>query len=192
MSTITHPLTRPHEGQEIPAPGTYAIDTSHSSVEFVGRHLGLAKVRGRFTKFDGRIEIAEVPEQSSVEVDIDVASVESADQRRDEHLRSPDFFHVEEHPSMVFRSTGLTPAGDGTWDVAGDLTIRGVTKPVVLHAEFEGAENSPFGDQRIGFSAATEINREDWDLGWNVVLESGGLLVGKKIKIELNVEAVRA
>ena len=192
MSTITHPLTRPHEGQEIPAPGTYAIDTSHSSVEFVGRHLGLAKVRGRFTKFDGRIEIAEVPEQSSVEVDIDVASVESADERRDEHLRSPDFFHVEEHPSMVFRSTGLTPAGDGTWDVAGDLTIRGVTKPVVLHAEFEGAENSPFGDQRIGFSAATEINREDWDLGWNVVLESGGLLVGKKIKIELNVEAVRA
>ena len=192
MSTITHPLTRPHEGQEIPAPGTYAIDTSHSSVEFVGRHLGLAKVRGRFTKFDGRIEIAEVPEQSSVEVDIDVASVESADERRDEHLRSPDFFHVENHPSMVFRSTGVTPAGDGTWDVAGDLTIRGVTKPVVLHAEFEGAENSPFGDQRIGFSAATEINREDWDLGWNVVLESGGLLVGKKIKIELNVEAVRA
>ena len=192
MSTITQPLTRAHEGQEIPASGTYTIDTSHSSVEFVGRHLGLAKVRGRFTKFDGRIEIAEVPEQSSVEVDIDVASVESADQRRDEHLRSPDFFHVEEHPSMVFRSTGLTPAGDGTWDVAGDLTIRGVTKPVVLHVEFEGAENSPFGDQRIGFSASTEVNREDWDLGWNVVLESGGLLVGKKIKIELNIEAVRA
>src|SRR5437763_7729910 len=137
MSTITRPLTRPHEGQDIPAPGTYTIDTSHSSVEFVGRHLGLAKVRGRFTKFGGDIKIAEVPEQSSVEVDIDVASVESADQRRDEHLRSPDFFHVEEHPSMVFRSTGVTPAGDGTWDVAGDLTIRGVTKPVVLHARSE-------------------------------------------------------
>ena len=192
MSTITQPLTRSHEGQDIPAPGTYTIDTSHSSVEFVGRHLGLAKVRGRFTKFGGDIKIAEVPEESSVEVDVDVASVESADQRRDDHLRSPDFFHVEEHPSMVFRSTGLTPAGDGAWDVAGDLTIRGVTKPVVLHTEFEGAENSPFGDQRIGFSAATEVNREDWDLGWNVVLESGGLLVGKKIKIELNIEAVRA
>ena len=127
-----------------------------------------------------------------MEVDIDVASVESADARRDEHLRSPDFFHVEEHPSMVFKSSSVTPAEDGTWNVAGDLTIRGVTRPVVLHTEFEGAENSPFGDQRIGFSAATEINREDWDLGWNVVLESGGLLVGKKIKIELNIEAVRA
>src|SRR6266702_2865157 len=127
MSTSTGPqsLVRNHQGQEIPTPGTYVIDTSHSS----------------------------------------------------------DFFHVEEHPSMVFKSTGVTPAGDGTWDVAGDLTIRGVTKPVVLHAEFEGAENTPFGDQRIGFSASTEVNREDWDLGWNVVLESGGLLVGKKIKI---------
>jgi polyisoprenoid-binding protein YceI len=193
MSTSTSPqsLVRTHEGQEIPAPGTYTIDPSHSSVEFVGRHLGLAKVRGRFTKFGGQLKIAEVPEESSVEVDVDVASVESADQRRDEHLRSPDFFHVEEHPSMVFRSTGVTPAGDGTWDVAGDLTIRGVTKPVVLHSEFEGAENTPFGDQRIGFSASTEVNREDWDLGWNVVLESGGLLVGKKIKIDLSVEAIR-
>jgi len=191
-TTATQQLVRTHEGREIPAPGTYTIDPSHSSVEFVGRHLGLAKVRGRFTKFDGRIEIAEVPEQSSVEVDIDVASVESADARRDEHLRSPDFFHVEQHPSMVFKSTSVTPVDDGTWDIGGDLTIRGVTRPVVLHTEFEGGENSPFGDQRIGFSAATEINREDWDLGWNVVLESGGLLVGKKIKIELSVEAIRA
>jgi polyisoprenoid-binding protein YceI len=193
MSAIdTQQLLRSHQGREIPAPGSYAIDTSHSSVEFVGRHLGLAKVRGRFTAFTGNVEIAEVPEESSVEVDIDVASVESADARRDEHLRSPDFFHVEEHPSMVFKSTSVTPVDDGTWDVAGDLTIRGVTRPVVLHTEFEGAENTPFGDQRIGFSASTEINREDWDLGWNVVLESGGLLVGKKIKIELNVEAIRA
>src|SRR5437016_9124461 len=98
MSTITHPLTRPHEGQEIPAPGRYAIDTSHSSVEFVGRHLGLAKVRGRFTKFGGEIQIAEAPEKSSVEVDVDVASVESAEAKRDETLRSPDFFNVKEHP----------------------------------------------------------------------------------------------
>jgi polyisoprenoid-binding protein YceI len=191
-ATETQPLVRSHKGQEIPAPGTYTIDTSHSSVEFVGRHLGLSKVRGRFTKFAGDIQIAEVPEQSSVEVDIDVASVESADARRDDHLRSPDFFHVEEHPSMVFKSTSVTPVDDGTWDVAGDLTIRGVTKPVVLHVEFEGGENTPFGDQRIGFTAAAEVNREDWDLGWNVVLESGGLLVGKKIKLDLNVEAIRA
>jgi polyisoprenoid-binding protein YceI len=191
-TTDTQPLVRTHGGQDIPAAGTYVIDTSHSAVEFVGRHLGLAKVRGRFTKFAGEIQIAEAPEQSSVEVDIDVASVESADARRDEHLRSPDFFNVGEHPSMVFKSTRVTPVDGGTWDVAGDLTIRGVTRPVVLRAEFEGGENTPFGDQRIGFSASTEVNREDWDLGWNVVLESGGLLVGKKIKIELSVEAIRS
>ena len=117
--TAVQPLVRTHEGREVPAPGTYTIDTSHSSVEFVGRHLGLAKVRGRFTKFGGDIQIADAPEQSSVEVDIDVASVESADARRDEHLRSPDFFHVEEHPSMVFKSASVTPGADGTWDVAG-------------------------------------------------------------------------
>jgi len=192
MSTTTDSLVRTHQGQDIPAAGTYTIDTSHSSVEFVGRHLGLAKVRGRFTQFNGEIVIADDPAQSSVEVEIDVASVESSDQRRDEHLRSPDFFHVENHPTMTFRSTGVRSAGDGEWDVTGDLTIRDVTKPVVLHVEFEGAENSPFGDQRIGFSASTEVERGDWGLGWNVILESGGVLVGKKIKIELNVEAVRA
>ena len=191
MSTTIDSLVRSHEGHDIPAAGTYLIDTSHSAVEFVGRHLGLAKVRGRFTDFEGRISIADVPEQSSVEVEIDVASVESADQRRDDHLRSPDFFHVEEHPKMTFRSTQVERTGDGEWDATGDLTIRDITRPVVLHVEFEGAENSPFGDQRIGFSASTEVNREDWGLGWNVVLESGGLLVGKKIKIELNVEAIR-
>lgn len=191
MSTTEAQLVRTHQGRDVPAPGTYVIDTSHSSVEFVARHLGLSKVRGHFTNFSGDIEIAENPEESKVEVDVDVASVESADARRDDHLRSPDFFHVEEHPSMSFKSTSVTPVDDGTWQVGGLLTIRGVTHPVVLETEFEGAENTPFGDQRIGFSASTEINREDWDLGWNAVLESGGLLVGKKIKIELNVEAIR-
>jgi len=192
MSTTgTQALVRTLDGREIPAPGTYVIDPSHSSVEFVARHLGLSKVRGRFNTFAGEIQIADTPEESSVEVDVDVASVESADARRDEHLRSTDFFHVEQHPSMVFKSTSVTPVDDTTWDVGGELTIRGVTRPVILHAEFEGAENTPFGDQRIGFSASTEVNREDWDLGWNAVLESGGLLVGKKIKIDLNVEAIR-
>lgn len=190
-TTETQALVRTLDGREIPAPGTYVIDPSHSSVEFVARHLGLSKVRGRFNTFAGEVQIADTPEESSVEVDVDVASVESADARRDEHLRSPDFFHVEQHPSMVFKSTSVTPVDDTTWDVGGELTIRGVTRPVILHAEFEGAENTPFGDQRIGFSASTEVNREDWDLGWNAVLESGGLLVGKKIKIDLNVEAIR-
>jgi polyisoprenoid-binding protein YceI len=192
MSAIdTQQLLRSHQGREIPAPGSYAIDTSHSSVEFVGRHLGLAKVRGRFTAFTGNVEIVEVPEESSVEVDIDVDSVDTSESNRDNHLRSPDFFHVEEHPSMSFKSTSVTPVDDETWEVGGLLSIRGVTRPVVLHTVFEGGDNTPFGDQRVGFSATTEINREDWDLGWNAVMESGGFVVGKKVKIELNVEAIR-
>src|SRR5207248_11715485 len=104
---------RTYEGQDIPAPGTYSIDTSHSTVEFVGRHLGFAKVRGRFTKFDGQIQIADVPEESSVEVEIDAASVDSSDQRRDDHLRSADFFDVESYPTVSFRSLAVKAAGDG-------------------------------------------------------------------------------
>lgn len=192
MATAAETLVRSYKDQDIPAPGTYRIDPSHSSVEFVARHLGLSKVRGRFNDFGGEITIAEAPEQSSVAVDIDVTSVDSADAKRDEHLRSADFFNVDEHPQMTFKSTGVSYDGDGTWNVAGDLTIRGQTRPVVLRTEFEGADNTPFGDQRLGFSASTEINREDWDLGWNVVLDSGGFLVGKKVKIELSVEAVRS
>ena len=182
---------RTYQGQDIPEPGTYSLDATHTTVEFVGRHLGFSKVRGRFTKFDGAFKIADVPEESSVSVEIAVASVDSADERRDEHLRSPDFFDVAGHPKIVFQSTGVR-AGDGDWEVSGDLTVRGVTKPVVLHVEFEGGDSSPWGDQRVGFSAWAELNREDWGLTWNQVLESGGLLVGKKIKIEIAVEAVRA
>jgi polyisoprenoid-binding protein YceI len=191
-ATEAQPLVRSHQDREIPVPGTYTIDTAHSSAEFVVRHLGLSKVRGRFTKFSGDVQIAESPEQSSVEVDIDVNSVDTSEPNRDNHLRSPDFFHVEEHPSMSFKSTSVTPVDDETWEVGGLLSIRGVTRPVVLRTVFEGADNTPFGDQRIGFSASTEINREDWDLGWNAVMESGGFVVGKKVKIELNVEAIRA
>jgi polyisoprenoid-binding protein YceI len=180
------------QGQRIPEPGPYTIDPSHSTVEFVGRHLGFAKVRGRFTKFEGAIEIADVPEQSSVHVDIDVASVDSAEPRRDEHLRSADFFDVENHPRITFTSTAVQAAGEGRWDVTGDLTVRDVTRPVVLHVEFEGGEADPWGGQRVGFSASTELDREDWGLTWNQLLESGGVLVGKRIKIELGVEAVRS
>jgi polyisoprenoid-binding protein YceI len=183
---------RTYQGQDLPESGAYDIDTSHSTVEFVGRHLGFAKVRGRFGTFVGRIAIAEAPEDSSVEVEIQAASIDSADQRRDDHLRSADFFDVENHPTISFRSLGVKPASDGTWDVKGDLTVRGVTKAVVLRVEFEGGDADPWGGQRVGFSASTELDREEWGLTWNQILESGGLLVGKKIKIELSVEAVRA
>jgi polyisoprenoid-binding protein YceI len=183
---------RTHEGQRIPEPGAYTIDPSHSAVEFVGRHLGLAKVRGRFTKFDGAIDISDVPEESSVHVDIDVASVDSADRRRDDHLLSVDFFDAENYRRITFTSTAVEAVGEDRWDVTGDLTVRDVTRPVVLQVEFEGGEADPWGGQRIGFSASAEVDREDFGLTWNQLLESGGVLVGKKIKIELSVEAVRA
>jgi polyisoprenoid-binding protein YceI len=184
------PLTRQYQGTEVPHPGTYDIDTSHSAVEFVGRHMMISKVRGRFAHFSGTVHVGEVPEESSVEVSIDASSIETDNDQRDTHLRSEDFLHVERHPTLTFASTNVELVDDEHWKVAGDLTLRGVTRPVVLDVEFEGANISPWGTRAIGFSASTEINREDWGLTWNQVLETGGALVGKKVRIELNVEAV--
>ena len=178
-------------GTQLPAPGTYAIDASHSGVEFSVRHLGLSKVRGRFAAFSGDVTIAEEPTASSVEVSIDIASVDTRDEGRDTHLRGADFFDAEQFPTMTFRSTGVRPAGRD-WQVDGELTIRGVTRPVTLDVEFEGSATDPWGNDRIGFSASTEVNREDFGLTWNQALETGGVLVGKKVKIDLAVEAVKA
>jgi polyisoprenoid-binding protein YceI len=189
--TDTASAIRELDGRTIPAPGTYDLDTAHTTIEFVGRHLMITKVRGRFGDFSGEITIGEEPEASSVEVVIDAASVESADPRRDDHLRSPDFFDVEQYPTITFRSTKVEPDKSGLWKVTGDLTVKDVTKPVVLEVEFDGAQSTPWGDERAGFSAATELDREDWGLRWNQTLETGGVLVGKKVRIELNVEAVR-
>ena len=189
MATVS--AVRQHEGYEIPEPGVYDIDASHTTVEFVARHLMIAKVRGRFPVVSGKIHIDPVPERSSVEVTIDAAGVSSGDDRRDEHLRSPDFFDVERFPTITFRSTGVEDADGGWWRVRGDLTIRDVTRPVVLDVEFEGAGQSPWGDVRAGFSASTEVDREDWGLTWNQALETGGVVVGRKVRIELGVEASR-
>ena len=184
-------LTREYQGLQIPEAGTYEIDRGHTTVEFVGRHLMITKVRGRFTDFRGRIVIGESPQQSSVEVTIDAASVNSGDDARDDHLRSPDFLDVEQFPTITFRSTDVRLEADGSAKVTGDLTVKGVTRPVTLDVEFDGAQPDPWGGQRLGFSASTEINREDWGLTWNVALETGGVLVGKKIRLEFNVEAVK-
>lgn len=189
METTTRTGVREVDGRLVPDPGTYAIDLSHSTAEFVGRHLMISKVRGRFADFVGGIEIAERPEASSVAVEIQAASVTSGDEARDGHLRSPDFFDVERYPTLTFRSTKVETAGADRWTVTGDLTIRDITRPVVLDVEFDGASRTPWGDQRIGFSASTELDREDWGLTWNQALETGGVLVGKKIRIELGVEA---
>jgi polyisoprenoid-binding protein YceI len=182
-------LTRPYQGTEVPHPGTYDIDKTHTTVEFVARHLMITKVRGRFGEFSGSIHVAEVPEESSVEVTIDAASVQTSQDQRDEHLRSQDFLHVEEHPTLAFKSTKVDLVDEDHWNVTGDLTIRGTTRPVVLDVQFEGANVAPWGSRAIGFSASTEINREDWGLNWNAVLETGGAVVSKKVRIELNVEA---
>jgi len=182
---------RDYQGVQIPEAGTYAVDPSHATVEFVGRHLMITKVRGRFTDFEGQIVVGDTPEASSVEVTVQTASVTSSDDKRDGHLRSADFLDVEQYPTMTFRSTAVDLDRSGTAKVTGDLTIKDVTRPVTLDVEFDGAQSDPWGGQRIGFSASAEIDREDWGLTWNVALETGGMLVGKKIRLELNVEAVK-
>ncbi|HXQ60350.1 MAG TPA: YceI family protein [Acidimicrobiales bacterium] len=181
-------LTREHKGAVVPAPGVYDIDAKHSSVEFIARHLMISKVRGRFDDVVGTITVADVPEESSVEVTIGVDSVRTGEDQRDAHLRSGDFFDIENHPRWTFSSTAVAREGDA-WKVTGDLTIRGVTRPVVLDVEFDGANVTPWGTTALGFSASTEIDREEWGVNYNQVLETGGVMVGKKIRIELQIEA---
>ena len=188
--TTTAPATRTIAGVELPAAGPWAIDVSHSSINFKVRHLGLAKTRGRFTAFEGTVQVGERPEDTTVEVTIDASSVDTHDETRDNHLRTADFFDVEHHPSITFRSTGVRGAGSD-WVLDGDLTIAGVTKPVALEVEYDGVSTDPWGGTRAGFTARTEVNREDWGLTWNAALEAGGLLVGKTVTLELDVELIR-
>lgn len=169
--------------------GVWDVDPSHSNVEFVVRHM-FTKMRGRFGEFSGTIELGEDLSDSKAEGSIAAASIDTSNADRDAHLRSPDFFDAESHPSLSFRSTGVRPGGDGLL-LDGELTIKGVTRPVVLDVEFTGWAADPFGGERAGFSARTEIDREDYGLTWNVALETGGVLVGRKIRIELEIEAVR-
>jgi polyisoprenoid-binding protein YceI len=189
-TTTTAPATRTIDGIELPAAGPWTIDVSHSSINFKVRHLGLAKTRGRFTGFEGAVEVGERPEDTTLAVTIDAASVDTHDATRDEHLRSADFFDVANHPQLSFRSTGVRGAGSD-WVIDGELTIVGVTKPVALEVTFDGVGTDPWGATRAGFTAKTEVNREDWGLTWNAALEAGGFLVGKTVTLELDVELVR-
>ena len=182
MSTIT---------TAVPATGTYAIDASHSHVGFKARHLVVAKVRGSFSELAGAVTVAEDPLQSTVEVEVQLASIDTGDETRDVHLRSADFFDVENHPTMSFRSTGVRAVGGDRYEVDGELTVRGITKPLTLHVTFEGTAADPWGGERAAFSATGKVNREEFGLTWNQALETGGVLVGKDIDIELEVEVVR-
>jgi polyisoprenoid-binding protein YceI len=183
-------VLRTYDHREIPVAGVYTIDPGHTSVEFVGRHLMITKVRGRLGDVTGIVTIEEDPERSHVEVEIQAAPLDTGNADRDTQLRNADFFDVETYPVITFRSTNIEEGRSGTWMVTGDLTVRDVTRPVTLEVDFDGASGSPIGDQRIAFSAAAEIDREDWGLTWNMALETGGVLVGKKVRIELNVQAV--
>lgn len=181
--------TRTVSGVELPTTGVWQIDPGHAEVGFVGRHFGLTKVRGRFTGVVGAVVITDDPAQSSVEVTIDMRTVSSGDNSRDEHLRSGDLFDVEHHPTAIYRSTAVTVNGtSGTVD--GDLTIKGVTRPVRLQVDYLGHASDPWGNERAVFSATSRINREDWGLTWNMVLEAGGLLVSKEIDLEIEVELI--
>lgn len=189
----TTSFTRTVQGQEAPVIGTYAIDPAHSRVGFQVKHMGISKVRGNFTDFSGTITVGETPSDSGTQLTIQAASIDTAQPQRDEHLRSNDFLDMPNHPTLEFRSTGIEQDGD-EWKLHGDLTVRGTTRPVTLDVEFEGVGPDVLGNPeqpRVGFSAETKINRDDFGVNWNQALETGSWVVGKEVKIELNVEAVR-
>lgn len=178
-------------GIDTPAPGVWTIDPAHTSVSFVARHLMVAKVRGFFKGVSGTVTVADPPEQSSVAIAIPAATVDTANETRDAHLRSPDFLDVENYPALRFRSTRLERTGEDSFRMHGDLSIRDVTHAVVLDVTYEGIARDPFGNQKAAFTASGEIDREEWGITWNQALETGGVLVGKKVRIELDVEIVK-
>ncbi|PZR51820.1 polyisoprenoid-binding protein [Xylanimonas oleitrophica] len=170
--------------------GTYVIDASHSTAGFTVRHAGISKVRGSIAISSGTITVGEDLESSSVSVELDAASVNTGDANRDGHLKSADFWNAEERPTWSFTSTSVKGDGDD-FVVTGDLTINGVTKTVELETEFSGTAKDPFGNDRAGFEAQLEISRADFGLTWNAALETGGFLVGDKVKIGLDISAIK-
>ncbi len=172
-------------------PGTWNIDPSHSIVSFVARHLVITKVRGTFGDVSGAVVIADDKLASTVQATIGMDSITTGDEGRDGHLKSADFFDVETYPTMTFVSTGIR--GDGSeYVLTGDLTIKGVSKSIELDLEFEGVSPDPWGGTRVGFSATGEINRRDFGLNFDVKIDTGGALVGEKIKLEIEAQAVKA
>ncbi|MGO9341055.1 MAG: YceI family protein [Acidimicrobiales bacterium] len=187
-ATVANAATRDYKGIQTPVPGDYVLDKAHTTIEFVARHLMISKVRGRFTEFDGSIQIAEDPEQSKLEVSIVASSIDTSEPTRDAHLRSADFLDTDKYPELTFQSTKIEHVNDTEWKLTGDLSIRGVTKPITLEVEFLGVTVSPWGTRPFGFEATAEIDREDWGLTWNQALETGGVVIGKKVRIEINAE----
>lgn len=171
--------------------GSWNVDPSHSTVGFTARHLMITKVHGTFKAFSGSITVGADPLQSSVEATVEMGSVHTGDDARDGHLRTGDFFEVEKFPTMTLKSTGITAKG-GDYVMNADLTIKGVTKSVAFDLEFEGVSKDPWGNTKAGFTASAEINRKDWGLEYNAVLETGGVVISEKVKITLDIQAVKA
>ncbi len=171
--------------------GTWNIDPVHSEVGFAVRHMMVSKVRGRFTGFSGQVVTGADPLGSSVTAEIDMASINTGNEQRDAHIRSADFFEVETHPTMAYRSTGVRQE-DGEYVLDGELTLKGVTKGVPLKLELNGFGPDPFGGTRAGFTATGEINRRDFGVNFNAALETGGAVVADKVTLNLEIEAVLA
>jgi polyisoprenoid-binding protein YceI len=172
--------------------GEYNLDIAHTRVGFSARHAMVSKVRGQFNEFSGSIYLdAENPANSHVELTIQAKSIDTRNPDRDAHLRSNDFLAMEEHPEITFRSTNVEQAGESKYHVTGDLTIRGIAKPVIVTFELNGSATDPWGNFRVGFDGEATINRKDWGVNWNAVLEAGGVMVSDKINLEIEVEAVK-
>lgn len=191
MTSSTQAVIRDWDGLTIPTAGTYLLDQAHKRVGFLARHMMVSKVRGEFTEATATIRVGEEPLDSSVSATIQAASISTGQADRDGHLRSGDFLETETYPTLEYRSTGVKSRDGNEFVLAGELTIKGVTRVVDLEVEFEGVGRSPYGQDIFGFSATAEIDREEFGLTWNVALETGGVVVGRKIKIEIEGEAIR-
>lgn len=191
---MTTTVANPQTSTTASATSTWTIDPSHSVAEFKVKHMMISNVKGQFTGIQGTLTHSEKsPTESHIDVTIDAASVNTREPQRDAHLRSADFFDAEKFPTLTFKSTRVTRTGDGELSVAGDLTIHGITRPVVLAVEGPTpAAKDPWGNTRMGASATTKINRKDFGLTWNAALETGGILVGEEITITLDMQFIKA
>lgn len=171
--------------------GTWTVDPTHSVIGFVARHMMVSKVRGQFREFSADVSIGDDPLRSTLRAEVQMASIDTGNADRDGHLRTNDFFDIEHFPTMTLVSTGFAPAGDD-FEMTADLTIRGVTRSVTFELSFEGTGQDPWGGTRAGFTASTTINRKDFGIEWNTALETGGVLVGDKVQIELDIQLVKA
>lgn len=173
--------------------GTYTIDPAHTHIGFVARHAMVTKVRGAFKEFEGTAVLdGDNPANSTVKVTIKTASIDTRSAQRDEHLRSNDFLAMESYPEITFVSTAVRQTSDTSFELTGDLTVKGVTNSVTIPVTFEGAATDPFGNARVGFEGSVAINRKDYGVTWNTVLETGGVLVSDKIVLEFEVSAVKS